>query len=189
MHTRYFTFSLALALALFVGLGSADAGQELKGHFQGFFENNQIDTDGDGNLGATNAGHANGTLGHANFRGVGEINFQTAPVPCQLPGEAPPGTGLGFPLLLGSYTAAFDTGDLFSYDYTHPDAEGGVNCFHPTFTGPGFFDGRAVITGGTGRFAGATGTFHSTCTALTTYQDTDGNYSGWQVCDFDAQID
>jgi hypothetical protein len=115
-----------------------------------------------------------GTLGSGTVQGVNEYVF-TGPATCPN-GNA----GFGFTLLHSLDPAApaqfvqriDSTGDLIFSEQTS-----GTICFDPA-TLIQFFSSTFAITGGTGRFEGATGTSESSGTAKTLFEDAAGNFFG-----------
>ena len=61
-------------------------------------------------------------------------------------------------------------------------------CFDP-LTQIQFFSGTTNITGGTGRFEGATGTVEFEATAKTLFEDAVGNFFGEQSGTFEGTIE
>ncbi len=160
------TFSFVIALAS----GSAEAGKiPWKGSFSGSFVNTQSDTNGDLQKGSLNTGGIKGTLGPATFQSVGEFVFSGS-------GTCPNGNaGSIFTLLPGTGHGVhrFDsTGDLLITEVASETL-----CFDPS-TEIQFFSGTDNITGGTGRFAEATGSITVSGTAKTLFEDAAGNFFG-----------
>jgi hypothetical protein len=119
---------------------------------------------------------AQGTLGSSTIQGVIEYVL-SGPATCPN-GNA----GVEFTLLRSLNPAApsnfvqrFEsTGDLIFSEETS-----GTLCFDPA-TSIEFFSGTTKITGGTGRFEGATGTGEVSGTAKDLFEDAAGNFFGEQ---------
>ena len=148
------TVGIALAVALGVTLGPARADEQqrrVKLHVAGSTIDGVLDTDGDGTLARVQNGIANGKP--EQFLMQRETEFKDTATPCQMPDGTP---GL-VRLLLQSrsvYTSMRDGNQFFTQ--TTP----GPGCLNPqtgefSFTLPGSF------IGGTGRYAGATGTWET----------------------------
>jgi hypothetical protein len=170
MNRKSLTIGLTLSCVIVLGIGKADAGKlPLKASVSGSFVNTQSDTNGDGQKGAVNTGGTKGTLGPGTFQSVGEFVF-SGPGTC--PNGNPgfiltllPGTGHG----VGRQDS---TGDLI---FTEVASQ--TLCFDPTTTIQ-FYSGVENITGGTGRFAEATGSDTFSGTARTLFEDAAGNFFG-----------
>ena len=110
-----------------------------------------------------------GTLGSGTARVTSEFAFSGS-------GTCPNGNaGLNFTLLPGTGHGIFrfdSTGDLL---FTKTSSA--TLCFDPLTTIQ-FFSGAENITGGTGRFAGATGSNTFNGTATTLFDDGTGNFFG-----------
>jgi hypothetical protein len=74
------------------------------------------------------------------------------------------------------------TGDLLFAEHTSA-----ILCFDP-ITLIQFFNGTEIIIGGTGKFAGATGSMTFTGTAMALSEDTAGNLFGPQSGEFSGTI-
>ena len=172
------------------GIGKAEARDSdkaearqlpLKGSYSGTFVNTQIDTNSDGGKAALYMVSQKSTLGAFTFQGVDEVTF-AGPATCPN-GHA----GLEFTLLRSVNPAAptnyvqrsESTGDLLFSEATSETI-----CFDPStdpstgITGLQFGSLTVKITGGTGRFAGATGTIAYEGTAKEFFNDAAGNYFG-----------
>ena len=170
MNRKSLTIGLTLSCVIALGIGKAEAGKlPLKASFSGSFVNTQSDTNGDGQKGGLNSGGTKGTLGPGTFQSVGEFVFSG-------PGTCPNGNpGFIFTLLpgMGHGVGRQDsTGDL-----TFTELTSETICFDPITTIQ-FFSGAENITGGTGRFAGATGSDTFSGTARTLFEDAAGNFFG-----------
>jgi hypothetical protein len=185
MIRRSLTIGLMLSCVIALGSSKADAGKlSLKGSFSGTFVNTQTDTDADGVKASLNSVVAKGTLGSSTIQGVNEYVF-SGPATCPN-GNA----GDGFTLLRSLNPAApanfvqrFEsTGDLLFSEETS-----GTLCFDPDASIE-FFSTTTKITGGTGRFEGATGTGEVSGTAKTLFEDAAGNFFGAQSGTFTATI-
>ena len=110
-----------------------------------------------------------GTLGSGTARVTSEFAFSGS-------GTCPNGNaGLNFTLLPGTGHGIYrfdSTGDLL-----FTEGSSGTLCFDPLTTIQ-FFSGAENITGGTGRFAGATGSNTFNGTATTLFADGAGNFFG-----------
>jgi|SwirhirootsSR3_FD_contig_31_6863542_length_835_multi_5_in_0_out_0_1 hypothetical protein len=185
MNRKSVMIGFILSCVIVLGSGKAEAGQlPLKGSFSGTFVNTQIDTNGDGQKAGFNSVGAKGTLGSSTIQGVNEFVF-SGPATCPN-GNA----GFGFTLLRSLNPAApsnfvqrFEsTGDLIFSEETS-----GTICFDPA-TLIQFFSVTSEITGGTGRFEGATGTGEASGTAKTLFEDAAGNFFGEQSGTYTATI-
>jgi hypothetical protein len=167
-----------------ISLSRAAAEQlPVKGTFSGTFTSTQINTDGIGFKAGLNTIGTKGTLGSGTSQGIDEIAF-SGPATCPN-GNA----GFGFTLLPSPPGSAWSvvgridsTGDLLFSEYTSLTL-----CFDPT-AGIQFFHGTESITGGTGRFVGATGTSEFSGTAKTLFEDAAGNFFGEQSGTYTATI-
>ena len=169
MNRKSLAIGLALSCVIALGIGKAEAGKlPLKASFSGSFVNTQSDTNGDGQKGGLNTGGFKGTLGSGTFQSVVELVFSG-------PGTCPNGNpGFNFTSLPGtghSVGRHDSTGDLTFTEVTE------TLCFDPA-TLIQFFSGTETITGGTGRFAGATGSDTFSGTAKTLFEDAAGNFFG-----------
>ncbi|MEK6322513.1 MAG: hypothetical protein AABN33_12615 [Acidobacteriota bacterium] len=152
-----------------LGIGKADSGKiPLKWSFSGSFVNTQSDTNVDGQKGFLTSGGFKGTLDPGTFQTVGEFVFSG-------PGTCPNGNpGFNSTLLPGTghgVRRVNSTGDLIFTEISE------TICFDPA-TLIRFFSGTENITGGTGRFAGATGSITFSGTAKTLFEDAAGNFFG-----------
>lgn len=121
----------------------------LTGAWSGSYHTTETDTDGDGQVIIQFSGGFKSNLGKGTFDAVAE-NPDLLPNPT----NCPPGN-LGVPNpTLENIVLRFHTGDLLFVEVREH-----TGCFDPrtlTFT---FLEKDAIIIGGTGRFANATGTF------------------------------
>ena len=151
MQNRYFTFSvIALTLLLAGGLGRAEAkDKHFTSSYSGSGVDGDIDTNGDGTPAGVFTGIGNSNLGRFVFTGEGEG------LPTPVPNVHCPAGTLEFPLLQNTNVFFFQaTGEQLIFTYT----PGTTGCYDPTtFTFTYHFPG--TFSGGTGRFAHATGTF------------------------------
>ncbi|NOT58425.1 MAG: hypothetical protein HOP18_27840 [Deltaproteobacteria bacterium] len=169
MQTRYVT--LGIALLMLTGIvGAAEAKDQhvhWKASFSGGAVNTQSDTNGDGSKGGFDSGGFKGTLGSGTFQGVNEYVFSG-------PGTCPNGNeGFIVTLLPGtghSFYRFDNTGDLLFVEISSSTL-----CFDPITTLQ-FYSWVDNITGGTGRFAGATGSITGSGTAKTLFDDGAGNF-------------
>ena len=186
MNRNSWTMGLALGFVLALGTGGAEAGEiPLKGSISGTFVNIQTDTNGDGFKASLNSLGAKGTLGSSTMQGVTELVFSGFAI-------CPNGNaGVEFTLLRPSLPAApaqfvqrFDsTGDLLFYEQVSATL-----CFDP-ITQNQFFSATGIITDGTGRFAGAKGSFTNSGTAKMLFEDAaTGHFFGEQSGTFEATI-
>ena len=170
MNRKSLTIGLTLSCVITLGIGKAEAGKlSLKASFSGSFVNTQSDTNGDLQKGGLNTGGAKGTLGAETFQSVVEYVFSGT-------GTCPNGNpGFNFTLLPGTGhgVGRFDsTGDLI-----FTELSSATLCFDPITTIQ-FFSGTENITGGTGRFAEATGSDTFSGTGKTLFEDAAGNFFG-----------
>jgi hypothetical protein len=139
-----------------------------KAEFSGSSVGTQSDTNGDGNKGSFYSMGMKGTLGAGTVQGVGEFVFAG-------PGTCPNGNaGLTFTVLPGTGHSIyrFDrTGDLLFNEFS------ATVCFDPITTIQ-FYSWVDTITGGTGRFVGATGSLSGSGTAKNLFDDGAGNFLG-----------
>jgi len=141
----------------------------LKGTFSGTFVNTQIDTNNDGRKASLGTRGMKGTFGPATGQAMLEY-ASPSPGTC-LNGHAGviltlvPGTGHDVARLTS-------TGDLIIGEYT-----AGALCVD-TSTGIQFFTLTEQVTGGTGRFAEATGSITITGTSMRLFADAAGNFFG-----------
>jgi hypothetical protein len=177
MIRRSLTIGLMLSCVIALGSSKAEAGKlTLKGSASGTYVNTQTDTDGNGEKASLISLGAKGTLGSSTIQGVNEY-VQSGSATCPN-GNA----GVEFTLLRSLNPAApanfvqrFEsTGDLLFSEQTS-----GTLCFDPA-TSISFFSGTTTITGGTGRFEGATGTGEVSGTAKDLFEDAAGNFFGEQ---------
>ena len=177
MTRKSLTIGLMLSCVIVLGSGKAEAGKiPLKGSFSGTFVATQTDTNGDGQKAAFASVGTKGTLGSGTIQGVNEFVF-SGPATC-------PNGNAGFEFtllrpLLPAAPAQFvqridSTGDLIFSEQTS-----NTLCFDPV-TLIQFASGTSNITGGTGRFEGATGTVEFEATAKTLFEDAAGNFFGEQ---------
>jgi len=171
MRTHYLTLGLTLLmLTSSVGAATAKDRQVLwKAEFSGSVVNTQSDTNEDGQKGGMNSAGMKGTLGSGTLQSMEELVFSGS-------GTCPNGNaGLNFTLLPGTGHGIYrfdSTGDLL-----FTEGSSGTFCFDP-LTAIQFFSGAENITGGTGRFAGATGSNTFNGTATTLFDDGTGNFFG-----------
>jgi hypothetical protein len=157
----------------------------VQGTFSGTFVNIQTDTNGDGFKASLNSVGTKGTLGSSTIQGVTELVFSGFAI-------CPNGNaGVEFTLLRPSLPTApaqfvqrFDsTGDLLFLEQTSATL-----CFDP-ITQNQFVSVTATIINGTGRFAGAKGSFTNSGTAKILFEDAaTGNFFGEQSGTFEATI-
>ena len=170
MNVRHLTISIGIVLVLVGAFSRADAAQiPLKGTFSGTFVNTQIDTNNDGRKASLGTRGMKGTFGPATGQAMLEY-ASPSPGTC-LNGHAGviltlvPGTGHDVARLTS-------TGDLIIGEYT-----AGALCVD-TSTGIQFFTLTEQVTGGTGRFAEATGSITITGTSMRLFADAAGNFFG-----------
>lgn len=176
MNKSNWTIGLACSVVIALASGRAEAKDiPWKGSFSGSFVNTQTDTNEDGQKAFLSIVGFKGTLGSSTDQSLTELVF-SAPAICES-GNAglnlqlaplPPGTAW-------SYVNRFNsTGDLIFGEYTSVsacfDLVTLIQSYHGTFT----------ITGGTGRFEGATGTGEFSGVARFLFQDAAGNFFGEQ---------
>jgi hypothetical protein len=185
MIRRSLTIGLMLSCVIALGSSKAEAGKlTLKGSFSGTFVNMQTDTNADGVKANLNSVGAKGTLGPSTIQGVNEY-VSSGPATCPN-GNAGDGSTLlrsSNPAAPANFVQRFEsTGDLLFYEETS-----GTSCFDPD-TSIEFFSTTTKITGGTGRFEGATGTGEVSGTANDLFDDAAGNFFGAQSGTFTATI-
>ena len=160
--TRFLTASLLAcglsALLPALGVDAAEFHQEVSGAFVP----SNFDTNQDGNPGVLYSAGAQGTFGKSTFEGLLEATLLPAPVNCD-PGQEER------QIIVWSIVQRFENGDLlFS---TLADG-GGISCANSGQRTP--FAVRADITGGTGRFEGATGSYEFKASTVLLLRDPDG---------------
>jgi hypothetical protein len=178
MNRKNLMIGLTLSCVIALGSSKPEAGQlPLKGSFSGTFVNTQTDTNGDGQKAFFTSVGVKGTLGASTTQGVNEFVF-SGPLNCP---NGNPGFGLTLlrPLLPAApaqFVQRFEsTGDLVFSEQTS-----GTVCFDP-ITQIQFFRGTFSTIGGTGRFAGATGTREISGTAKTLFEDALGNLTFGEI--------
>lgn len=176
MNTSRLAIGVATALVMAVGIGRAQA-KELpyKESFSGTFVSTEFDSNGDGVSGALELVEGKSTLGPFTLQGIGEFrnpNAPNPPPPCTLPnGES------GFevvPLPTPIVHRFQSSGDLL-----FAELSSGSLCFALATTDQSF-KVTATITGGTGRFADATGSIEVEGTAKVLGGDAAGHFFGAQ---------
>lgn len=154
MRTRYFTLGIALLFAGAVGYAEAAdvKTKKLKESFAGTFISTRIDFDNDGALAGWSTAVVDGSLGKRTNQGVVERKFVAAPGACAA-GQ------IEFGLVAGQAVGTF----LKTRDQLFSQITSSTYCFDPA---TGEFSGHdtAIITGGTGEFEGATGSFEQNYT-------------------------
>ncbi len=163
MNTKRSTMGAAMVLVMAIAIGSAEAGNiPLKGSFSGTSVSLASDTNGDGLKASLAIVGFKSTQGSGTEQAVSELqnpNAPDPPSPCLLPSGEP---GLELTLLPGTgrEVARFDsTGDLLFREITSETL-----CIDSTTFTTFSFSETAIITGGTGKYEGATGsnTFEGT---------------------------
>lgn len=151
------------------------------GTFSGSYVNTQIDTNGDGAFAGFAHTQGKGSLGNSTFQGMIETEFSAEGV-CRN-GAA----GFVFELVPDGprdFVQRFEsTGDLVFLKQTR-----NTLCFDPV-TELVFFNGEWDVTGGTGRFEGATGNGGFEGVLKDLFADNDGNYFGQQSGTFTNTIE
>ena len=140
--------SLLVTFGLATTSAQAEERLSFKATFGGTFVKTQFDTNGDGAPANLNILEGNSNLGQFSLQVLDE-SVLAGPETC--PNGHP---GFSVTLVTGSSVFRFRrTGDLL---FIRPTSQ--TTCFDPS-TGVGFFrDAIGQVTGGTGRFANATGT-------------------------------
>ena len=186
MNKRNWTIGLAFSFVIALANGRAEAKDiPWKGSFSGSFVTTQTDTNGDGQKAFLSLLGFKGTLGSSTDQSVTEsVISQPATTTCESGNAglnlelAPPPSGGAW-----SYVNRFDkTGDLIFGEYTSVAA-----CLD-SVTLIQFYRGTFSITGGTGRFEGATGTGEFSGTARVLFDDGEGNFFGKQNGTYTATI-
>jgi hypothetical protein len=135
--------------------------------FSGSAVNTQSDTNHDGSKGSLLTGGFKSSLGSGAIQGVGEFTFSG-------PGTCPNGNaGFSFTLLPGTGHSVYrfdSTGDLLFLTLSSATA-----CFDP-ITSIEFYSWEDTITGGTGKFVGATGSSTGNGKTSALFGDTEGNF-------------
>ncbi len=141
----------ALIAATLVAAQSATAGS-FGEQVSGNFSDTAVDTDGDGGAANLFSGATKGT-GSATYEGIVEIRIFDPPVPCD--------GGIAGTVVEYSIVRRYANGDLL----TSRLVEDGDNvlCFDPG-SGAATLDVDAEFTGGTGKYKGATGSYHAAYT-------------------------
>src|SRR5262245_46385800 len=151
MLNRHFTISvIAMALLLAGGLGRAQAkDHHFTSSYSGSGVDGDIDTNNDGIPAAVFTGIGKSNFGRFVFTGEGESGPQVVPNT-----TCPAGT-LEFPVVQNTNVFFFQaTGEQLIFTYT----PGTTGCYDPT-TNTFTYHFPGTFSGGTGRFAHATGTF------------------------------
>ncbi len=189
METKGIAAGLALTFVV-IGAGSSEADGRLEGRFEfsGTFINSDFDVNKDGLKAGDNLEGIKGGLGPGQLRAVVEFVFD--------PDAKCPDGSNGFTLVTkdasGDPVVPWQavvrlerSGDLILAEYA-----AATSCFDPS-TAMQTFTNDLVVTGGTGRFEGATGVVLCEGTALTTLFDADGNYFGAQDgrCEFRVDLE
>ena len=171
--------SIATGFVLAGAVSSVDAKTlPYKGSASGTFVNTEIDSNMDGQKASLIRLEAKSSQGRVILEGVSELIFSGA-------GVCPNGNdGFLFTSLAG--TASFvntfpQTGDQLWGEFTS------TVCFDPV-TSIQFFSSPFEITGGTGKYEGATGDGTAEGTARNVFEDADGNFFGQLTETFEATI-
>src|SRR5689334_23344234 len=166
MNKKSVTIGLMLSCVIALGSNMTEAGQlPLKGSYSGTFVNTQTDTNRDHLKASLTTSSGKGTFGESSFQGVSEYVSSEHNTTCpngeaeltllreQLPKTAP-----------AHFVQRFEsTGDLLFSEFSSSTI-----CVDLS-TGMQFFSTAIQITGGTGRFEGATGTGETSGTAQTLF--------------------
>lgn len=172
--------ALALSVAWISGQAEAKA-KSWKGKFSGSYISTEIDTNSDGSKASIGTLSGRSGLGDFTEQALGELAFVEATT---CPNGDP---GLLFALVSGTghFVLRFDTGDLVWGEISSE-----TSCLDST-TGIFHFSGETVVTGGTGKFAGATGSgqFSGENRHLFVYpSDITGRYFGEENGTFEGTI-
>jgi hypothetical protein len=163
MHTRHFILGIALLLVGAVGQTEANdlKTKDIDGSFAGTFLTTRIDLNNDGILAGWSTAVVKGTLGESTNQGVVER------VPVASPGVCSAGQ-VEFALVAGKAVGTL----LKTRDQVFSQLTSSTFCFDPA---TGNFSGHdtGIITGGTGEFEGATGSFEQSFTGSTLLADPD----------------
>ena len=178
MDTKILAVGLAMGLVVAVALGRAEASKiPWSGTFSGSGISTNIDTNRDGSKAGWDTDVINSNLGRFSSQDVGEVlPPPSAPVTC-------PQGNLEFPYLLISVVSTHEeTGDqLFS------ELVSGTFCFD-TATGAFSFSFVLSVTGGTGQFAGATGSLEATATGVDVVVGPKGQFFSHSTGEFTGTI-
>jgi len=162
MNKWSWTIGLACSFVIALGSGRAEARDiRIKGDFAGTFLTARIDLNNDGIL----AG--GGTWVEKSNLGPSSAQFVIEDVPVPPTGACPAGQP-ETALVAGSVVNTF----LHTRDQLFIELTSRIFCFDPV-TGVASAHGIATITGGTGKFAGATGSVDYRFTGLTLLADFD----------------
>ena len=172
MSMKKLAVGLALGLIMVVAIESAQAEEmPFTASASGGSIPTEIDTNGDGVKASFELG---GVITREDRRGHFQIVSEFLPALSQL--VTCPAGNLEFPLLGGhGFLRSGRTGSLIFLEYTS-----GTSCVDPT-TDTSSFSGEGIITGGTGRFEGATGSFEANSTGTTLVSDPAGHEFGSQT--------
>jgi hypothetical protein len=179
MCIRYITLGIALLLA--GAVGQAQAGgfitKDFKGNFAGTALTTRMDLNNDGILAGWSTAVVDGTFGQRTNQAVVERKFVAAPGVCAA-GQ------IEFALVAGKGVGTF----VKTRDQIFTQVTASTYCFDPA---TGEFSGHdtTIITGGTGKFEGATGSLEQSYTGSLVLGDPDpasnqsfgpfsGEYSG-----------
>jgi hypothetical protein len=159
MKTRHFTISIALVLLLAgAGLGDETKTQHFRCTSSGTFADGvetNIDTNGDGASATLDQGFAKCNIGNSIFQEEVEWIFQPTLTDCP---NVPGMLELHISQTQGQHRAVGT--DLATGDQTFSQFISGTLCLN-SLTGLLTTTAKGIYLGGTGKFAGATGTFAS----------------------------
>lgn len=152
MRRQILHLGIALGVAFFLNLNSAEAGQRrVRAEFSGTTASHPTDENGDGITASLFSGVEHGSLGRFTAHGISEV-LAPLPEPVTCPADT-----LECPLLYSRVVLIQQT----SGDQLYATFTSGILCFNPV-TGGYTFTGEGAYAGGTGRFTSATGTFSAT---------------------------
>ena len=154
--------ALAYSLMALTMVQGVNAG-EFQQTVSGAFVPSNFDTNEDGNPGVLYSAGARGTFGKSTFEGLLEATLLPAPVNCGPDQEERQ-------IIVFSIVQRFNNGDLL---FSSLADGGGISCASPGQRAP--FAVRADITGGTGRFEGATGSYEFVASTALLLRDIDGS--------------
>lgn len=184
MVTKKRLLSATLALSLLWMSNQAEAKEKkFKGTFSGSYISTEVDTDGNGEKGSVVTLRGTSTLGSFSEQAVVESNF-TGGTDTTCP-SGNPGREYSMAPGTGHFVNRFDNGDLLWGEIPSE-----TFCYDAVTTMYSFI-GQFVVTGGTGKYQGATGsgTFNGTAKHLFLYPaDTTGRYFGEETGTFDGTV-
>jgi hypothetical protein len=166
MNKWSWTISLACSVVIALASGRAEARDiKVRGTFAGTFLSTRIDLNNDGSLAGWGTVTVKSNLGRATSQGVVEIDLVDPPT-----GACPAGQ-LELTLVAGRFVDTF-TQTAKVKDRFFGEATSSTTCVDPA-TGALSSNNTITVIGGTGKFAGATGSFENSYTGFVLLADPD----------------